>query len=73
LADVAQAEEKQVEAVKNKVILVPQESDLLGVGWEIAEVDLLTQLSCSVPRVARTLLTLPAITHIPTYNTKRYK
>jgi hypothetical protein len=66
LADVAQAEEKQVEAVKNKVIPVPQEPDLLEVGWEIAEVDLLTQLSCSVPQVARTLQTLPAITCIPT-------
>jgi hypothetical protein len=58
--------------VKDKGILVQQEQDLLGVVLEIAEGDLKTQLLCSVPQVARMLQTLPAMTGIPIYSTKRF-
>jgi hypothetical protein len=61
-----------VGAVKNMAILVPQEQGSLGVVWVIAVEDLMTRLLCSVPQVAMTLQTLPAITGIPTYSTKTY-
>jgi hypothetical protein len=54
LADAALVgKEKWVaEAEKNMVTPVPKELDLLAVVWGTAEVDLLTQWWCSVPRVA---------------------
>jgi hypothetical protein len=66
LADVALEEEEEEEqetwaqVEMDTVTQKPQALDSLVVVWETAEVDSLTQLSCSGPQVARMQQTPPA-------------
>jgi hypothetical protein len=53
-------EETWVQVETDKVTQIPQALDSLVVVWETAEVDLLTQLSCSGPQAARMQQTPPA-------------